>query len=220
MLVLKYETVKNTERNVYKILFSKGDSSSTKEVRLLRFFVKTTPIRNEEKKAKVLRFFMKERQIYTDLFAELFNQKNGGGYDFCNYHWCSYYVSHLVSIKIGELLWRPKCYLVRENCLVLEDLIDLGYKSITAYESQFTVSHIECILKCLAKMHADSLVSESRGIDIKAKYGHLLKEEYVTKESFQIQSELKVMRSFSFNFSYFPIPMQLIILFVQLEKNR
>lgn len=163
---------------------------------MLRFFVKTTPIRNEEKKAKVLQFFMKEKQIYTDLFAELYNGKNGGWYmSFYNYIRSFYHVSLLVAKKkTGDLFWRPKCHLAREDCLVLDDLIDLGYESITAYESQFTVSHIECILKCLAEMHAGSLISESRGLDIKTRYGHLLKEEYVTEKSFQIQSEFKVVR--------------------------
>lgn len=137
---------------------------------------------------------MKEKQIYTDLFAELYNGKYSGGYmSFYNCIRC-FYVSLLVKKKTGDLFWRPKCHLAREDCLVLDDLIDLSYESITAYKSLFTVSHIECILKCLAEMHAGSLISENRGLDIKTRYGHLLKEEYVTEKNLQIPSEFKVVR--------------------------
>lgn len=93
---------------------------------------------------------------------------------------------------IGECHWRPKYYLLRDDCLVLENLRDCGYINKTLYGNGLNQQHIECLLTSLAELHANSFASERRGINLVEKYETLLRETRVTSESTWFTYEMEV----------------------------
>lgn len=57
--------------------------------------------------------------------------------------------------------WQPKCYLAREDLLVLEDLNLSGYKHLI-HRTRFDRSLVECVLRSVATIHADSIAYETK----------------------------------------------------------
>lgn len=61
----------------------------------------------------------------------------------------------------GKSKWRAKCFLVRSDLLVFEDLNLLGYKHLE-HRTDFQIAHIECALNSISKMHASGIAYETR----------------------------------------------------------
>lgn len=57
--------------------------------------------------------------------------------------------------------WHPKCYLARQDLLVLEDLNLSGYKHLV-HRTRFDRSLVECVLRSVAAIHADSIAYETK----------------------------------------------------------
>ncbi|KAJ6622509.1 hypothetical protein Bhyg_17595 [Pseudolycoriella hygida] len=65
-----------------------------------------------------------------------------------------------ILLKIKEAAnWYPKCYLARENLLVLEDLNLSGFKHLV-HRTRLDRPLVECVLRSVAAMHADSIAFE------------------------------------------------------------
>lgn len=88
--------------------------------------------------------------------------------------------------------WHPEVYLCREDVLVLEDLIQSNYK-----HHKFNLNLPDFLvwpaLKCLAAMHANSIVYEVKtDTNIGADYVHLFNRT-ITKGNTWVNSGLKVI---------------------------
>lgn len=132
----------------------------------MRFFIKSLPRNNEDKKAHVKSFFEKEFRVYAEIFEE-YNVRS-------------------------ECLWRPSCYLLREDCLVMENLQDRGYRNASIYGNGLDQQHMECVLKSLAEMHASSVGLEQNGVNLEAKYGGLFTEVNVTPDNIWLTYQIEV----------------------------
>lgn len=131
----------------------------------ISFFVKSLPLRNEVHKAviKRLQFMDKETTLYN-----LFHKMK----------------------KYSNYKWHPEVYLCREDVLVLEDLIQSNYK-----HHKFNLNLPDVLvwpaLKCLAAMHANSIVYEVKtDTNIGADYVHLFNRT-ITKGNTWVNSGLK-----------------------------
>lgn len=132
----------------------------------MRFFIKSLPRNNEDKKAHVKSYFEKEYRVYTEIFEE-YN-------------------------AYGDCQWKPCCYLLREDCLVMENLQDRGYSHVSIYGNGLDQLHMECVLKSLAEMHADSVGLEQNGVNLEAKYGKLFTEVNVTPDNIWFAYQIEV----------------------------
>lgn len=65
------------------------------------------------------------------------------------------------SQSIGTTHWQPKCYLARNDLLVLEDLNLSGFKHLK-HRTRFDRPIVECVLRSVAAMHADSIAYETK----------------------------------------------------------
>lgn len=89
-------------------------------------------------------------------------------------------------------MWHPKCYLARQDLLVLEDLSVKGYDHVSIYHS-YDVAHIKCALRSIAAMHACSLRYESSGSgNIIEQFGTHLTESFFQKKNQWYYTGLKV----------------------------
>ncbi len=67
----------------------------------------------------------------------------------------------LLYIVTESFHWKPKCYLAREDLLILEDLNLSGYRHL-AHRTRFDRPFVECVLRSVAAIHAESIAFETR----------------------------------------------------------
>ncbi|XP_044748248.1 uncharacterized protein LOC123309280 [Coccinella septempunctata] len=136
--IVKYEIDKASSRVMgymgdhfrLKIHYQKNpDSRINTEV----FFMKTEPLLNitQAKYVEEMGLFKKESLLYENLLSKL---TAIAGSHFC-----------------------PKCYLVKKNCIVLEDL---SRKNFKMKESYLNLEECESLVKCLAKFHSATIIYE------------------------------------------------------------
>ncbi|KAG8362549.1 uncharacterized LOC105270012 [Fopius arisanus] len=68
-------------------------------------------------------------------------------------------ISPLMTIDSTEPTWCPRCYLVKENALIFEDLGLLGFKM---RDKLFDEAIVKSGLRALASLHSSSLIAEER----------------------------------------------------------
>lgn len=102
----------------------------------------------------------------------------------------------------GDCKWRPKHFLLRDDCVVLENLQDCGYKNKAIYGMGLDQQHMESVLKSLAEMHANSFALEGRGTNIATKYQTLLAETSVTSENVWFTYEMDVSFALGMSFPF------------------
>ncbi|XP_013098473.1 uncharacterized protein LOC106081210 [Stomoxys calcitrans] len=136
----------------------------TDDATLLKFFIKKLPLVHEEHEKVVI--FRKEGRLYSTLLAEL--------------------------LEYSPHLWCPKVYLSSSHLLVLEDLDELGYHSLTNKET-LKVEEMLPILKGLAAMHASSILYELYDKSIEDNYAECLKEITVHPDIPWFQVGLKAL---------------------------
>lgn len=100
-------------------------------------------------------FFVKA--IPYDVPSQAMNVKSRGVFD-QEAAFFAHIVPELTKNYNGEL-WGPKCYLVKHDALVFEDLSELGFKM---KDKLFDEKLIKSGLRALANMHASSLIAEER----------------------------------------------------------
>lgn len=105
----------------------------------LKFFVKSIPsnVAAQMKYCEEFGVFKKEANVYKYLLPLLFdiNKKN-------------------------NRVFAPKCYLVKDEILVFENLIEQGFQTGTKNGGILDYDHLLCVLKSLAIMHSSSIVLE------------------------------------------------------------
>ncbi|XP_045481003.1 uncharacterized protein LOC123685391 [Harmonia axyridis] len=113
-----------------KINYQKGPNS---KISTDTFFVKTEPLSNETQAKYVgdMGLFKKESMLYENVLSRL---TAIAGSHFC-----------------------PKCYLVKKNCMVFEDLSRENYK---VKEGFLNLEECEALVKCLATFHSASIIYE------------------------------------------------------------
>ncbi|XP_049855804.1 uncharacterized protein LOC126336307 [Schistocerca gregaria] len=127
----------------------------------LQFFVKSVPLDDIFRRnlAMSTTGYQKEILFYGDLLRDV--QKH---------LLCSEYEA---SVYLGTV---PKCYYMRPDLLVLEDLALAGYHMLDPIKP-LDVRQCECVLKALARLHATSIVFEEReGRRLADKYPLLTEE--------------------------------------------
>lgn len=103
-----------------------------------------------------------------------------------------YSITNNMHFLTANYKWHPEVYLCREDVLVLEDLIQSNYK-----HHKFNLNLPDVLvwpaLKCLAAMHANSIVYEVKtDTNIGADYVHLFNRT-ITKGNTWVNSGLKVI---------------------------
>ncbi|XP_063708210.1 uncharacterized protein LOC134836872 [Culicoides brevitarsis] len=98
------------------------------------YFVKTLPASAQQSEfMDGMNLFQKEADIYSKILASMPNHKTSK--------------------------WTPKPYYCRKDILVLEDLTLENFQLMPPRQ-QFTKSHVQLVLKCLATLHANSFYLE------------------------------------------------------------
>lgn len=67
----------------------------------------------------------------------------------------------LTFVSTDTLHMQPKCFLAREDLLVLEDLNLSGFKHLV-HRTRFDRPLVECVLRSVATLHADSIGYEKK----------------------------------------------------------
>ncbi|XP_058453316.1 uncharacterized protein LOC131431550 [Malaya genurostris] len=129
----------------------------------LQYFMKFLPFTDPKQRAIIeeIGMFKKEVITYRELFSE-FNQDPR---------------------KVTK--WRPSCWLMRDDLLVMEDLTSMDFLSMP-YRSDFNKLHMLKIFDSMAQMHACSLdleFNQMKGEKLDVKFGPMLYETTFTKES-------------------------------------
>lgn len=96
--------------------------------------------------------------------------------------------------------WHPQCYLARKDLLVLENLNLSGFKHL-AHRARFDRPLVECVLRNVAAMHADSIAYEMKAHprSIADAFGDYKKEFGIAPDKIWFQRGLEV-RSNCFGF--------------------
>ncbi|XP_049801368.1 uncharacterized protein LOC126236257 [Schistocerca nitens] len=135
---------------------SLGDKESrgTKTIEL-QFFVKSVPLDDAYRRSFAMASvaYQKEVLYYGDLLRDVQKHLRCSEYEAATY--------------LGTV---PKCYYLRPDLLVLEDLALAGYHMLDPMKP-LDVHQCECVLKALARLHATSIVFEERE-------GRLLADKY------------------------------------------
>lgn len=112
------------------------------------FFVKLTPLDSNGKIRRSELSWMFEREAF--MYSEILQRLNGKNPN-------QMLMMLIVLLKpIETSNWYPKCYLAREDLLVLEDLNLSGFKHLK-HQTRLDKPLVECVLRSVAKMHADSI---------------------------------------------------------------
>lgn len=170
------------------MLFQICHASKEPLQRKLRFFVKSAPLRDNEKRIRVMEYFQQEYKVYTNLLPMLrgrykrSNKMIDYSSNIVSSFACKYY--------IDSSGWHPKCCLARTDCLVLENIADKGYQN-RPYGTPFDREHIECMLKSLAEMHACSFEAES-WVNFEDDHSYILEERYARSQSIPFKAEMEV----------------------------
>lgn len=118
------------------------------------FFVKSLPIANDSLRTYVedLNIFTKECFMYKDILSKL--------------------------SKYTDMSISPKCYLVNNGCMVLEDLTERDFKTLANYrQNYFNLNELLSLVKTLAQFHSASIILEEiEGVSIKKTYKNELKQ--------------------------------------------
>lgn len=101
----------------------------------LKLFLKCLPQVNQTQKKYVdeMQVFKKETLIYKQILPEL---------------------QQLSNVKFA-----PNCYLVKEDCIVLENLAEAGFAVV---RNTFDLSHCKAVLKSIAALHSASIIYEEQ----------------------------------------------------------
>lgn len=136
---------------------SSGDAKVDREkVQELFYFVKTLPLRNEERREMLIRtgIFAKEVNIFREIIPKLveFN-----------------------SDESSDDFWCPKAHLIRDDMLIFNDLSHEGYQMLP-FRFEFTREHVEVTLTTLARLHTCSIAYEMKRNSIVTNFGDILFE--------------------------------------------
>ncbi|XP_058815883.1 uncharacterized protein LOC131679227 [Topomyia yanbarensis] len=129
----------------------------------LKYFMKCLPFTDPKQRQIVeeVGMFKKEALTYRELFSK-FNQD---------------------ATKVMK--WRPSCWLIRDDLLVMEDLTTKGYLAM-AYRKDFNKLHMLKIFESMAQMHACSLDLEFNQMNrekLGSKFEPMLYETTFMKDS-------------------------------------
>ncbi|CAH1112275.1 unnamed protein product [Psylliodes chrysocephalus] len=134
------------------------------------FFIKFLPKEGDENQTIAVNSFIKEKLFYTK------------------------FIDLLDKIESDDWNFLPKCYLVSEKFMVLEDLSIQGYFSVKIF-TNFDHRYCSLTVKRLAKMHAGSILleeklSEKIGTEIRIDeyFPEMISETLILKNSFNIVS--------------------------------
>lgn len=143
-----------------------------------QFFVKTLPFGNAIKAQMVIDkgLFKKEATFYGEICGSL--AKYSGEWLFSHLR-----NSPTVLISLESRKWAPGFYKSRDELIVLEDL-NYSDSHIMPFGSTFEHNHMELTLKAAAKMHASSIIFETKeNFSIEKNWAPLLKETLVYPEN-------------------------------------
>lgn len=76
------------------------------------------------------------------------------------------------------LKWRPDCWLARDDLMVMEDLVDAGFRAMP-FQRPFGREHLTLIFERMAQMHACSLdleYNQMKGKKLGERFGEMLYE--------------------------------------------
>nr|XP_029729191.1 uncharacterized protein LOC109429832 [Aedes albopictus] len=127
------------------------------------YFVKCLPFTDAKQREVVqdLGIFTKEAVCYRELFSRF--ERN----------------------PEKVLKWRPECWLARDDLMVMEDLVEAGYRSMP-FQRSFGKEHMTLILERMAQMHACSLdfqYNKLKGSRLDEKFGKMLFETTFMREN-------------------------------------
>ncbi|XP_065075712.1 uncharacterized protein LOC135699396 [Ochlerotatus camptorhynchus] len=89
--------------------------------------------------------------------------------------------------------WRPACWLARDDLMVMEDLVNSGYRSMP-FQRPFGQTHMELVLERMAQMHACSLDLEynrMNGVKLGDQFEGMLYETAYTRQNTWFVTGLK-----------------------------
>ncbi|XP_052562839.1 uncharacterized protein LOC128092632 [Culex pipiens pallens] len=89
--------------------------------------------------------------------------------------------------------WRPSCWLVKADLMVMEDLVDNGFEAMP-YRMEFGQGHMLRIIDSLAQMHACSLdleMNQLNGVKLGKQFESMLFETIFRRESPWIKAGLQ-----------------------------
>lgn len=121
--------------------FDEAEVEIEKEEEVLSFFIKALPEHSPGRATYMhdFRVFEKESKMFRDLLPRL------------------------QDVGIGNNSWAAKCYMVKNNnLLILENLIENKFRIDEFGEGLFDFNHLEVALRALAEFHAASIVVELR----------------------------------------------------------
>ncbi|XP_077292153.1 uncharacterized protein LOC143915394 [Arctopsyche grandis] len=145
----------------FQLIINLNQDCEGNKQRVLSFFVKTTPsIKTHSDYVENIGAFQKEINLFQELMPQL--QK---------------------TTSFLECQWSPKCYLVKENALVFENLSNSNYRMADG-RGLLDLKHCIAVTKTLADFHAASILWEhEKKASINENYPHLVKEvAYVLEE--------------------------------------
>ena len=137
------------------VLLEKEDETSEKIN--LEFFAKCLPRKNEEYESFIndTQSFYKEYRFYLDILPDL--------------------KKHRID---EELCWTSKCYLSKPNVIVLENLINRGFRHSDCKPS-IDYKHCVVLVETLARFHAESVFFEEKTYSkLGEKYSDILFESF------------------------------------------
>ncbi|XP_058815884.1 uncharacterized protein LOC131679228 [Topomyia yanbarensis] len=143
------------------------------------YFLKSLPQadKNRREMMEELGFFRKESQVYSKIFTSLGHNQEPSK-------------------------WRPECYLVRDDLIVLEDLKwRYGY-SMVHYKKPLESTYLHLVLEAVAQMHAVSLNYEFNvvgGQRLDDLYSDILFETSVSQGNSWFMAGLSAIKAIALN---------------------
>ncbi|XP_058453319.1 uncharacterized protein LOC131431554 [Malaya genurostris] len=144
-----------------------------------RYFLKSLPLadENQRKMMEELGFFRKEAQVYSRILSALGHNQEPSK-------------------------WRPDCYLVRDDLIVLEDLTWRSGYSMVHHTKPLESKHLNLVLEAIAQMHAVSLNYEFNviaGQRLDELYGDILYETTILKDISWFKAGLSAIKAMALN---------------------